>query len=385
MGPAGDRTVAVAFHEPVVGGAAIAVLRILPMLEERGWRFTFWTPGPGPLRTELESRGYAVAGIPRLLRYSRAALSVPPGPIRRLASVPGYLHRFRRWVREQAPAIVHANTLILIPEAFAARGASSAVLLYVHEILPPDRRGAAAARLIGLGADTVVANSERSAAALRERGVSAHAVHNGVELPELPEREASAGRELVIGTLGTVSHRKGSDLFLALADRVRRELPGAEFRMIGPCPEGSEQSWASDLVRAAEAQGVVTGARSDVFSELSEWDLLVLPSRNEPFGLVVVEAMASGLPVVATRVGGLPEIVAEDTGVLVEVNDLEAAAEAVLRLAREPLTRAAMGRAGRARVERHFTLERQAEGVHEAYCRALAVPADGGEVRAIID
>ena len=130
---------------------------------------------------------------------------------------------------------------------------------------------------------------------------------------------------------------------------------------------------------------MVTGARSDVFSELSEWDLLVLPSRNEPFGLVVVEAMASGLPVVATRVGGLPEIVAEDTGVLVEADDLEAAAEAVLRLAREPLTRAAMGGAGRARVERHFTLERQAEGVHEAYCRALAVPADGRGVRAIID
>jgi hypothetical protein len=66
--------VAVAFHEPVIGGAAIAILRVLPLLEARGWRFVFWAP-PGPLEDELRSRGYEVAGEPRLLRYSREALT----------------------------------------------------------------------------------------------------------------------------------------------------------------------------------------------------------------------------------------------------------------------------------------------------------------------
>src|SRR5215216_3460472 len=81
-----DPTVAVAFHEAVVGGSAIGVLRILPQLETRGWRFTFWTPGDGPLREELEGRGYRVAGEPRPLRYSRRALRTPPGPVARLVS-----------------------------------------------------------------------------------------------------------------------------------------------------------------------------------------------------------------------------------------------------------------------------------------------------------
>ena len=367
-----NRTVAVAFHEPVVGGAAIAVLRVLPLLEDRGWRFTFWTPGPGPLRTELEQRGYPVAGERRLLRYSRAALRVPPGPLTRLTSVPGYLRQFRRWVREQAPAIVHANTLILIPETLAARRAGCAVLLYVHEVLPPDRRGAVAARLIRIGADTVVANSKRSASALREHGVGAHAVHNGVELPALRERAGLESRGLVVGTLGTVSHRKGSDLFLAVVDRVGRELPSTEFRMIGPCPEGSERAWAEGMVQSARQRGVTCGPRADVFAELADWDLLVLPSRNEPFGLVVVEAMAAGLPVVATRVGGLREIVTPQTGLLVESEDVGALSEAVLKLAREPRLRAEMGIAGRSRVEREFTLEQQAEGVHGAYLDAAS-------------
>jgi glycosyltransferase involved in cell wall biosynthesis len=286
-------------------------------------------------------------------------------------SVPAYLRSFRRWVKSQRAAIVHANTLILIPEAMAARRAGSAVLLYVHEILSNDRRGAVAARLIGLGADVVVANSERSASALSERGLHAHAVHNGVKLPELPTRHRARGRPLVVGTLGTVSHRKGSDLFLAVADRVRRELPDVEFRMIGPCPEGSEAAWAQSIVRTAEAGGVVTGSRADVFHELAEWDVLVLPSRNEPFGLVVVEAMASGLPVVVTRVGGLPEIVSEETGLMSAADDVDGIADGVLRLARDPGLRSTMGRAGRARVEAEFTLERQAEGVDQAYSEAL--------------
>ena len=58
------RTVAVAFHEPVVGVAEVAMLRVLSHLEARGWRFVFWTPGPGPLRDELFERGYDVAGEP---------------------------------------------------------------------------------------------------------------------------------------------------------------------------------------------------------------------------------------------------------------------------------------------------------------------------------
>ena len=250
---AGERTVAVAFHEPVVGGASSGFLRIVPLLEDRGWRFVFGVPRPGPLERELENRGFEVAGEPRLLRYSRAALSMPPGVVARLASVPGYLWRFRRWVRRQRPAIVHANSVITIPEAVTARTTGAPVLLYVHEIVSCSTRGAAAARLIRTSTKTVVTNSGASVAALRARGVNARMAYYGLELPSVRDRQRNVDDPVIVGTLGTVSHRKGSDTFLKIAEHLRERMPNAEFRMVGPRPEGSERAWADRVIE--EAQG----------------------------------------------------------------------------------------------------------------------------------
>jgi glycosyltransferase involved in cell wall biosynthesis len=367
----GPSTVAVAFHEPVVGGSAIGLLRILPHLEAHGWSFTFWTPGPGPLRDDLERRGYPVVGEPRLLRYSRLGLREPPGAPARLASVPGYLQRFRRWLRQESPTIVHANTLIMIPEAIAARTCGARVFLYVHEILPRGLKGAMAGRLIRMAAHQVLTNSQTSLAALRRAGVPAEMAYLGTELPDEKARR-TVDRPFVVGALGNVSRRKGTDVFVAAAELVRRELPQVEFRIVGPCPDGPGRPWAEELVARATENGVRHGTTSDPFSELAEWDLLVLPSRSEPFGLVLIEAMAMGLPVVATRIDGPREIVTADTGLLVEVDDVRGLAAAILELARDRGRGDRMGAAGRARVASSFTLERHAQAVDRAYRETAA-------------
>ncbi len=367
------RTVAVAFHEPVVGGAEVAVLRVLPHLEERGWRFVFWTPGPGPLRDELLEGGYDVAGEPRQLRYSPSALRVPPGPVARLRSVPGYLHRFRQWLDLHQPDVFQANTFIVIPEAIVARRAGVPVLMYIHEILPPGPRGAVAARLIRSSVDTVMTNTQACVESLRVRNVPAdHHAYYGVELPPaVPDRQRD-GRPLVVGTLGVVSRRKGSDIFLAAAEQVKSQMPDVEFRMIGPEPGGSEQPWAEEQMRRATASGIRYGRVPDQFGELAEWDLFVLPTRREAFGLVIIEAMATGLPVVSTRIDGPVEIVTPETGLLVPPEDPGSLAAAILELASDPARRASMGAAGRKRVEEVFTLDAQADVVHQALLDAAS-------------
>ncbi len=367
-----DLTVAIVFHEPIIGGSATAVLRILPLLEARGWRFVFWAPGPGPLRRELEQRGYAVYGQPRLLRYSRAALRAPPGTVTRVSSVPGYLASFRRWIEQQSPTIVHANTLITIPEALTARTTGSPVLLYVHEILGSGATARIAAALIRASGANVITNSSTSLDALRRWRVSARMVHYGVNVPPTSPRRENRSR-LVVGTLGTISHRKGSDVFLAAVQRVRRQVPDVHFRMIGPCADGPEREWAQTVVERAREMGVVWATTSDPFAELADWDLLVLPTREEAFGLVLIEAMAMGLPVVATRIDGPREIVTLATGILVGIDDPAALADGIIALANDSDRREAMGVAGRARVEQHFTLEQQADTVHRAYLEAVSV------------
>ena len=367
---AAERLVAIAFHEPYVGGASRSVLRILPLLRESGWSFTCWTPGPGPLRDELRGRGLDVAGSERLLRYHWRTLQEAPGPARRLASVPGYLREFRAWVRAAAPALLHANTLLALPEAVAA-GRRAPTVVYCHETVPGGAPGLAVAGLTRLAADAVVGISEASTAELRRRGLRPLVVPNGVPLPDpLPPPVPRSGGP-VIGTIGTVCRRKGSDLFVEAARRVRAQLPDAEFRLIGPLVVGPERDWAEQLTEAARRDGIRTGATAEPYVELHDWDIAVIPSRDEPFGLVAAEAMAAGVPVVAARVGGLPDIVGADAGVLVEPEDPDALARAVVALARDGALRARLRRAGRERVERLFTLDAQAAGVERAYLSAL--------------
>ena len=196
-------------------------------------------------------------------------------------------------------------------------------------------------------------------------------VYYGIELPEPPAR-ADAARPLVVGALGNVSRRKGTDVFVAAVELVRRERPDIEFRLVGPCPDGPERPWAERQVTRARELGVKHGVTEDPFAELSDWDLLVLPTRSEPFGLVLVEAMAMRLPVIASRIDGPREIVTPDTGLLVDVDDPRGLADAILELAADPERRERMGAAGRARVERMYTIERQADAVHSAYRETAA-------------
>lgn len=362
-------TTAVILHEPDVGGATKSVLDVLPFLERRGWRFTFWVAGRGSTERELRRRGYEVATSERLLRFSPRSLREPPGPVRRVASLPAYLRGFRAWLRSQDAALAHVNTLLALPELVARPGSGPPTVLHVHEVLPGGAKGAVAGRL-ARRADVAVAVSGAVASSLTRSGIDAIVVHPGVRLPPTT-REHGGSERLVVGTIGTVCSRKGSDLFVDAAARVRATRNSIDFRIVGDLVVGGERPWAERILRAAEDQGIEHRTGVEPYAEMADWDIFVLPSRMDPCPLAVLEAMAMGLPVVASRVGGIPEEVGDDSGLLVEAEDLDAISEAVLRLAGSPSLRQSLGAAARRRVERIFTLERQAEGLDRAYRRVL--------------
>lgn len=159
----------------------------------------------------------------------------------------------------------------------------------------------------------------------------------------------------VVGALGRLEREKGFDVLLdAMA-----ELRGEARLILGG--DGSQRQALAARVQAENLPAELTGFVSDVPAFLGRTGVFVLPSRSEGLGLVAVEAMAAGRPVVASRTGGLPEVVVDgETGLLVEPEDARGLAQAIRTLLADPDRAARMGAAGRERARAHFSAARMA-------------------------
>ena len=217
-------------------------------------------------------------------------------------------------------------------------------------------------------ADGVIAVSRAAAATLRRHGVPdsrIRVIPHGVEaLPDMGDGAAARGEfgippdaPLVV-TVGRLDPMKGHACLLEAAAEVRRHFPSARFLLVGGGP------LAEDLRARARALGLegavlFAGVRNDVPRLLRAADLFAFPSldEREGFGIALLEAMACGLPVVASRAGGIPEIVPDGRGgLLVPPRDARALAGAIRALLGDPSRRAALGREGRRRVEDAYSI-----------------------------
>ncbi len=155
---------------------------------------------------------------------------------------------------------------------------------------------------------------------------------------------------------------------LEVLDRVRAEVP-ARLVLVGDGPERAALEARAAALGLADAVRFL-GRREDFAEDLRHADAFLLPSESESFGVAALEALASGVPVVAYRVGGLPEVVAPEAGRLVEPFDVDALARATLALVADPAAQAAAGRAARAHALARFRAE-PALDRHEAYLRSI--------------
>lgn len=175
--------------------------------------------------------------------------------------------------------------------------------------------------------------------------------------------------EFVVGTVGTPRPAKGFDVLLDAARILKSRSDGYRFVVVGDLTLGrGTELFAGRAARGLTEDVVITGFRSDVPSALAAFDVYALTSRYEGFSLALVEAMATGLPVVATRCGG-PEQILDDgvTGLLVDNGSAEAIASAIERLRVNADERRRLGNAARKAVSERFTLEAQVRAYEQLY------------------
>jgi glycosyltransferase involved in cell wall biosynthesis len=233
----------------------------------------------------------------------------------------------------------------------------------------------------------VVAVSDYVAASLQRRlrvpASRTTVIHNGVDTtlfrPDVPGR-AKIRTELglpasghVLICVGRMTRQKGQSTLIRAMVHVRRRLPQSQLLLVGEGASRRENEALSERLGLTAAVSFL-GPRWDVADLLRASDLLVLPSLHEGFGLVLAEALATGLPVIAARVGPVPEIVCHGaTGLLVPPSDPEALAEAILELLTNEGRRSRMGMSARADAVERFSLPKMVRALEDLYSEMARV------------
>ncbi|MEO2197072.1 MAG: glycosyltransferase [bacterium] len=211
-------------------------------------------------------------------------------------------------------------------------------------------------------------------------------VHDGVDLDHVaatPRLDAHAELWLpssapLVGNVAALVPHKGHRYLITAAAIVIRSVPDARFVIVG---EGELETKLRKQIRDLhlERHVLLAGFRPDALSLQKGFDLFALSSVTEGMGSVLLDAMAIGQATVATRAGGIPEVVVDGrTGVLVPVRDAPALASAIVSLLGDPDRRARLGAAARARVLESFSVERMVQRVLDSYARLAGTrPATG--------
>ncbi|WP_091644614.1 TIGR03088 family PEP-CTERM/XrtA system glycosyltransferase [Aquisalimonas asiatica] len=294
------------------------------------------------------------------------ALNKPPG----LGL--GMFVRFWRLLRRLRPDVVHSNNLAALEcQPVAALAGVPARVHAEHgwdvaDLHGTNRKYQLMRRVLSRWVHRHVAVSADLAGYLRERaGVPAARVqhiYNGVNTWRFhPRRERDPDAPFVIGTVGRMQRVKDqvtlAHAFVQLQALVPERFPNLRLVCIG---DGPEYEAVRRVLADAGVQGqaFLPGNRDDIAEQLRQMDLFALPSLAEGIPVTVLEAMATGLPVVASRVGGLPELVVEgQTGALVPPGDASALALILAAYVADPEAAAIQGRDARERAEQAFSLE----------------------------
>jgi glycosyltransferase involved in cell wall biosynthesis len=342
-----------------VAGGQLVALQLARAARARGHDAWFVAPGEGAFTTQVRDEGFGV-GLVDLSRTFKLGGAV----------------RLARLLRATRTDVLHTHTQVApnILGRIAARAAGARVIAHIHieNYFPrgPLRRlyhrtlDNATARLCHV----VTAVSEDTRRALVEQGYPAErivVIHNGIELDGAAPTPPQGRTVVEVARLAPVKGQR------ELIDAVA-QIPDARLVLVGKDLE-QDGAYADALERRARELGIadrveLAGYRPDAAELMREARIVALPSTTEGLPVVLLEAMAQARPVVATPVGGTPELVVDgETGVLVPPRDVDALARALRELLDDDERARWLGEAGRRRVEERFSAERMADAVLKLY------------------
>ena len=375
-----DRRLRVVYldHVARLSGGELALLRTLPALLDDVEPIVVLAED-GPLREKLEEKGIAVRILPLSpkVKDARRETVVMGGvsPTQAL-ELSKYVMKLRALLRELKPDLVHTNSLkSALYGGAAGRLAGVPVLWHVRDRIADDYLPKPAVHAVRMAArilpTAVVANSQTTLNTLPRRGtvLGNPVVPDAVEMSEVRRRDAD--RPLTVGLVGRLSPWKGQDVFLKA---FAQAFPEGDERahLVGSVMFG-EDDWEAGLRQLVCELGIegrveFRGFHDDIWSEYALLDIAVHASTTpEPFGQVVLEAMAAGVPLIASDEGGPAEVVLNGAdGILIRPREVSGLADAMTKLAEDANLRTRLVHEG-LRTAARYGPTRTAQGLISVY------------------
>ena len=407
-------------HTAKLGGAELSLLNMLERIDRTRFAPTVILGESGPLERRLALAGVETCILPlgdEVAQAKKDALGMRTlFKFRAIWKTMRYARKVSRLLKARHIDLIHTNSLKAdVIGGVCALATGTPLVWHIHDRLEggylPRSVSAVLRFLCRWVPDFIVANSRSTLESIRLRDLrSSMVVFEGIPAPPTPSqaetsgegrkwdgraaprtasdppaREYSAPRDAIpeqlvrIGIIGRLTRWKGQHILIEAASVVRRRFPNARFQIIGS-PMFGENEYKAQLrqqVGDLHLEGCVEflGFCEDVSSAIDALDIVVHASiLEEPFGRVITEGMLGAKPVVATRGGGVPEIVLDEvTGLLVPMGDVGKMADAICRLVADPALRSKMGSAGKQRVLEHFTTEQTVPQMEAVFERACAI------------
>ena len=362
-------------------GSDRVLLNLASHLAEQGHRVMVVLPEEGPLAGLLAEAGAEVVIMP--VPVLRRKTFRGPGIFRFFGGLLSSRADFDRVASPFDPDVVCTNTATMLTAALWAGRKRRPHLWLVHEFF----RGSSFGRLLFASvihrfshrvitpSKAVAEHLARGRRALEDKTT---VIPNGIVIRDHRDMKGSLREELglpeeefLVGVVGRFNWWKGQKEMIPVMEEVLRRRPGVRFIFAGAPYRGDEailEEFKRGMAEAGLGEHIhLLGEVDDINRVYADLDALVLPSiRPEPFGLVLLEAMAAGLPVAAYRHGGPTEIIQDGVcGLLVPPGDGKALAEAILKLAGDPAFGVSLGRAGRERVDLLYTAGKQGSRFEE--------------------
>lgn len=358
-----------------LGGGQHSLIEIVKFLDTSRFQPVVCSPPTSALKTRCDKMGVVWVPLPfesaHLTSKNTGGL---PGVLRDMATSLFGIFYLAGLVRRQRIDLVHANTFKAALACCPVSAVTGRPLLF-HDRVHLSHRGLA--RLVGLFAGRTIAIS-RSAAAKHSRRLShkMKIIPPGVDTDRILPAVRAEGPPTVC-YIGRISEEKCIEKLIEAAPRVIREIAGVRFVVAGSPFTSKDQTYFEYIMGLVDELSLsdrfeFPGYIEDVPGLLARCDVLVLPSRMEALGRVLLEAMAAGKPVIAFAAGGPEELITSgETGVLVESGSVKGVAEAIVQVLGDEALRMRMGAGARQRVVAGFSSRLVAARIMDVYDNML--------------